>query len=273
MPSTATIDGDADRDRRAPRAPPAARRCAARASPAAGRRRPQPAGGALAASHAARARRRRRRPRVDGPSRISTRRGSDAAMLAVVGDDHDDRRARRRAARAAARGSRRRCARRGCRSARRRAGSPAGRPAPGRSRRAGARRRRARRAVRRARWPSPTRSSAAAAQLGGARARGTPGVEQPVGDVVERRSRPSSRKNCWKTKPIRRARSADELAVAERGDVAPVDAHGAGVGRSSVPITCSSVDLPEPDGPTIATSSPLLDARGRRRAAPRRRPG
>jgi hypothetical protein len=28
------------------------------------------------------------------------------------------------------------------------------------------------------------------------------------------------------------------------------------VGRSSVPITCSMVDLPEPDGPTIATISP-----------------
>src|SRR3954465_826214 len=28
------------------------------------------------------------------------------------------------------------------------------------------------------------------------------------------------------------------------------------VGCSSVPMTCSSVDLPEPDGPTIATSSP-----------------
>jgi hypothetical protein len=28
------------------------------------------------------------------------------------------------------------------------------------------------------------------------------------------------------------------------------------LGRSSVPIRCSSVDLPDPDGPTIATSSP-----------------
>ena len=30
------------------------------------------------------------------------------------------------------------------------------------------------------------------------------------------------------------------------------------VGRSSVPMMCSSVDLPEPDGPTIAASSPSL---------------
>jgi hypothetical protein len=28
------------------------------------------------------------------------------------------------------------------------------------------------------------------------------------------------------------------------------------LGRSSVPMTCSSVDLPDPEGPTIATSSP-----------------
>ena len=28
------------------------------------------------------------------------------------------------------------------------------------------------------------------------------------------------------------------------------------VGRSSVPMMCSSVDLPDPEGPTIATSSP-----------------
>ena len=30
------------------------------------------------------------------------------------------------------------------------------------------------------------------------------------------------------------------------------------VGRSSVPIRCRSVDLPDPEGPTIATSSPRL---------------
>jgi hypothetical protein len=28
------------------------------------------------------------------------------------------------------------------------------------------------------------------------------------------------------------------------------------VGRSRAPVTCSIVDFPEPDGPTIATSSP-----------------
>ena len=48
-----------------------------------------------------------------------------------------------------------------------------------------------------------------------------------------------------------------ELAVAQLGDVEAGDrARVPSVGRSSVPIRCSSVDFPEPDGPTIATSSP-----------------
>jgi hypothetical protein len=33
------------------------------------------------------------------------------------------------------------------------------------------------------------------------------------------------------------------------------------VGRSSVPITCKSVVLPDPEGPTIATSSPRVTVR------------
>ena len=33
------------------------------------------------------------------------------------------------------------------------------------------------------------------------------------------------------------------------------------VGRSSVPMTFSSVDLPDPDAPTIATSSPRSTVR------------
>ncbi len=39
------------------------------------------------------------------------------------------------------------------------------------------------------------------------------------------------------------------------------------LGRSSVPITCSSVVLPEPDGPTIATSSPSRTAKLTSRSA------
>ena len=33
------------------------------------------------------------------------------------------------------------------------------------------------------------------------------------------------------------------------------------VGVSSVPIRCNSVDLPDPDGPTTAASSPAVTAR------------
>ena len=47
-----------------------------------------------------------------------------------------------------------------------------------------------------------------------------------------------------------------QRAVVEAGDVEAGDPHRPALGRSSVPITCSSVDLPDPDGPTIATSSP-----------------
>jgi hypothetical protein len=47
-----------------------------------------------------------------------------------------------------------------------------------------------------------------------------------------------------------------ELAVAERRDVDPIDPDRPSLGRSSVPITCNSVVLPDPDGPTMATSSP-----------------
>ena len=52
------------------------------------------------------------------------------------------------------------------------------------------------------------------------------------------------------------ARTTDSCAVVEAGDVQARDPHRPELGRSSVPITCSSVDLPDPDGPTIATSSP-----------------
>ena len=33
------------------------------------------------------------------------------------------------------------------------------------------------------------------------------------------------------------------------------------VGRSRVPIRCSSVDFPEPDGPTMQTNSPSFTAK------------
>ncbi len=47
----------------------------------------------------------------------------------------------------------------------------------------------------------------------------------------------------------------------------PVIATTPVLGSSSVPITCSSVVLPEPDGPTIAASSPSFTAKLTSRSA------
>ena len=59
-----------------------------------------------------------------------------------------------------------------------------------------------------------------------------------------------------------------ELPVGQARDVQPGDpARVPALGRSSVPIRCSSVDLPEPDGPTTATSSPAVTVRLTSRSA------
>ena len=71
---------------------------------------------------------------------------------------------------------------------------------------------------------------------------------------------PSSRKNCWNTKPIRRARSAASSRSDSAATSCPATRTVPADARSSVPMMCSSVDLPEPDGPTIATSSPACTA-------------
>ena len=42
----------------------------------------------------------------------------------------------------------------------------------------------------------------------------------------------------------------------EFGAVATADRNAAAVGLSSSPVMCSSVDLPEPEGPTSATACP-----------------
>ena len=47
-----------------------------------------------------------------------------------------------------------------------------------------------------------------------------------------------------------------QLRVAQRGDLGRVDPDLARVGRSSPASMCISVDLPEPDGPITAVSSP-----------------
>ena len=46
------------------------------------------------------------------------------------------------------------------------------------------------------------------------------------------------------------------LPVAQLGHVQAGHPHTPLLGRSKVPITCSSVLLPDPDGPTTAASSP-----------------
>ena len=69
-------------------------------------------------------------------------------------------------------------------------------------------------------------------------------------------SAPSSRWNCWNTNPSRAARRPANEASDIDVTSCPSTSMLPDVGRSSVPITLSSVDLPEPDGPTTATSSP-----------------
>jgi len=67
---------------------------------------------------------------------------------------------------------------------------------------------------------------------------------------------PSMRKNCWNTKPISCERTADNC-LSDMFDVStPAKRTLPDDGRSSVPMMCSNVDLPEPEGPTIAASSP-----------------
>ena len=120
-------------------------------------------------------------------AQLDTRRGAARRDLAVVGDQHDRRPAACRS-REQRRGSRRRCGCRGCRWARRRARSP-GSPTSARAIAT--------------RWRSPPDSFAGRCSSAVRRARrarapprrarrrsraATPRVEQPVGDVLERRS-------------------------------------------------------------------------------------
>jgi hypothetical protein len=71
----------------------------------------------------------------------------------------------------------------------------------------------------------------------------------------------SARKNCWNTKPIRVARTAARARSDSADASSPVIRTTPAVGRSSVPITCSKVVFPDPDGPTTATSSPAVTVR------------
>jgi hypothetical protein len=66
----------------------------------------------------------------------------------------------------------------------------------------------------------------------------------------------SARKNCWNTNPIRVARSVANSRSDSVAMFQPVTRTRPELGRSSVPSTCSSVVFPDPDGPTMPTSSP-----------------
>ena len=75
-----------------------------------------------------------------------------------------------------------------------------------------------------------------------------------------RRCRRRSRRRAGRTTG-RRTRCARPAAPTGRGPTSPTTSWPAirtepSVGRSSVPSRCRSVDLPEPDGPTIPSSSP-----------------
>ncbi len=85
--------------------------------------------------------------------------------------------------------------------------------------------------------------------------RGTPAYRRPSATLSTART-PDARWNCWKTNPIRPARSADSPGRTAARRRTRRSGPGPEVGRSRVPRMFSIVDLPEPDGPTIATSSP-----------------
>ena len=118
--------------------------------------------------------------------------------------------------------------------------------------------------VRRAR---PVRAPRAAARR--RRGRAIAAVEQPVGDVVERRLA-TEQEERLEDEPDPPGPERRQLAVGHRRRCrgrrsGPCPR----VGRSSVPRMCRSVDLPEPDGPTIPISSPRSMRRSTLAQAPR----
>ena len=67
---------------------------------------------------------------------------------------------------------------------------------------------------------------------------------------------PSTRWNCWNTKPMRRARTAASRASRSRLTSWPAMRTVPPVGRWRAPTMFINVDLPDPDGPTTTTNSP-----------------
>ena len=66
---------------------------------------------------------------------------------------------------------------------------------------------------------------------------------------------------CWNTNPIKAARSPASSRSDRPATSRPVTRTVPAVARSSVPARCSRVVLPEPDGPSTATSSPAATRR------------
>ena len=86
------------------------------------------------------------------------------------------------------------------------------------------------------------------------------GVDQRQLDVAQRRSVPASRLNCWNTKPMRRLRTSASSSSVHVADVVTGEqVRPRTIATSRQPRMCMSVDLPEPDGPVIATYSPRVD--------------
>ena len=107
--------------------------------------------------------------------------------------------------------------------------------------------------------PSPTRRSAAAAASRRA-ASAAPAYSRPSA-TLSRTLWCSARKYCWNTNPIEAARSPASSRSDRPATSRPVTRTVPAVARSSVPARCSRVVLPEPDGPSTATSSPAATRR------------
>jgi len=81
------------------------------------------------------------------------------------------------------------------------------------------------------------------------------GVEEAVGHVVQH-ALVFGEEELLEDEADSGGPQRSEIPVREIGHVEPGEAHVPVVGRSRVPIKWSKVVLPDPDGPTIATSSP-----------------
>jgi len=108
-------------------------------------------------------------------------------------------------------------------------------------------------------WPSPTRRSAQAARSLRSGA-GTPAYSSPSATLFSAFAC-SARKNCWNTNPMLAARSPASSRSPSLATSSPVTRTLPAEGRSNVPIRCSRVVFPDPDGPRTATSSPARTAR------------